>query len=125
MSHKGNKIIFSMFNIIDQYAKGNNSHACCTTETFHERCACSLSVSDCTVLCTQDTICIGYVETNLASGHCQIATTSICPPGCTKYNTGSVGDLTLAGTCGSSSSYYGCFIKNIGNKNTVFKILLS
>ena len=109
--------IHSSFNIIaDGYSKAYNKGGCCIENgKYHERCACTRSLENCKMLCDQDTNCKGYVETNLASGSCQIATTSDCPSGCSTYDTGNVGGLTLAGTCGTTSKYFGCFIKEQGN----------
>ena len=112
--HTVDQIICSFFNItVDAYTKANNNHACCTAgNQFHQRCACARSLNDCKTLCDEDNNCKGYVETS-SSSNCQIATTSSCPSGCGTYDSGNVESLTLAGTCGRTSKYYGCFIKGM------------
>ena len=113
--------ILSTFNIIAEgYSKADNNRACCIENgNFHQRCSCPLSLDNCKMLCDQDTYnCKGYAKTSSATDECDIATTSNCSSiaqECKTYDTGNVGDLTLAGTCGETSKYFGCFIKDHGN----------
>ena len=110
------KIIPSMFGIkAYAYTKAENRYGCCIGKEFHQRCSCSVSITDCKLLYNQDTKCKGYVQTNYGAGDgCNIATTSNCPSGCYSDNIGTVGDLTLDGTCGYTSHLFGCFIKEHG-----------
>ena len=114
MSHKLDQINCSMLNItVGAYTKANNNQGCCIAENkFHQRCICTLSLDNCKKLCDEDNNCKGYVKTTYSES-CQIATTSSCPSGCSTYQRGNVGSLTLAGTCGSWKRYYGCFIKGM------------
>ena len=99
-------------NVAPEYKKANNTHGCCISSgdfDFHQRCACSLPLSDCLSFCNQDEDCTGYVKWGST---CEIATTSNCPSVCLPYNVGNKGELTVNGACGKE--YGGCYIKEEG-----------
>ena len=84
------------------------------TETFHERCQCAnTEVNRCKEYCDTDQNCRGYVMKR-KKYYCQVATTSDCPSGCSKYNDGSIGTLVIDSQY-VSQYYQGCFIKRPGN----------
>ena len=59
--------------------------------------------------CNEDQRCKGYVQKGI---HCQIATTSTCPTGCSgPYDVGNQGELVSDGTCGENLNFGGCFVK--------------
>ena len=62
-----------------------------------------------------DLQCRGYFSWILGKpeGECQLATTAVCPPGCTKFP-GDLGELDSTSSCGAD--YGGCYIKIIGKR---------
>ena len=105
--------------IVYAYTKADNKHGCCIDSRFHRRCFCPVSITKCKLLCNQDTNCKGYVQTNFAKNDCDIATTSNCSSECSpsSVDIGFVGNLRLDGTCGTTTDYNGCFIKENGIYN--------
>ena len=82
-------------------------------ERVHERCNCDLTeLSKCMSYCDIDENCKGYVK-QINANHCQIATTSHCPEGCSKNNNGETGILIPDGQF-FSRIYDGCYIKETG-----------
>ena len=87
---------------------------CAVSKTkFHERCFCSnYDINFCHTLCDTDDNCKGYAESVSMEPYCHFATTSKCPYGCSKYNSGRQGDL-LADIELYPYVYSGCYIKLI------------
>ena len=77
---------------------------------MHQRCECS-GRNACKSFCDNDSYCKGYVSFSTVN-NCQIATTSACPFGCSKYDVGNVGDLDENVSCENPKYYDGCFIKS-------------
>ena len=95
---------------------------------YHQHCHCSSDkwlirdFNDCKLYCDTDINCKGFTQTTNERTACQLATTSICPPGCTKRNQcdedsetcDTIGPLVLDAEWGSDSPT-GCYIKTTGN----------
>ena len=82
-------------------------------QRVHERCQCDFTeLSMCMSYCDIDENCKGYVK-QINANHCQIATTSHCPDGCSKNNNGETGILIPDGQF-FSGIYDGCYIKETG-----------
>ena len=92
----------------------NDKGACCISDSlFHQRCSCAGPLLKCEKFCDSDSNCKGYVAVSYGqpSGKCDMATTSICPSGCSSVaiGTSNVGNLVIGATCGTN--YGGCYIK--------------
>ena len=105
-------IIVFLFSVATSYKKMNDKHACCISySSFHQRCNCAGPLLKCEQYCDSDPNCKGYVVYTYGqpSGKCNMATTSICPSGCSTEYGGNVGNLVEGATCGYN--YGGCYIK--------------
>ena len=80
--------------------------------SFHERCHCANDdMNICKSYCGTDDNCKGYAGSLSNETYCHFATTSKCASGCSKYDTGDVGDLLVDMEL-YPDIYSGCYIKN-------------
>lgn len=95
-----------------EYVQQSLQSGCCKSAgVFHQRCSKygTVTSSACKAACVADSNCKGYAV--LSNGNCQIATTSSCASGWSQGFVGNVGSLNATASCGSSSLYTGCYIR--------------
>ena len=99
----------------------------CCSKRYRVQISSTLLIRDfneCKLYCDTDINCKGFTQTTNESTACQLATNSICPPGCTKRNQcdedsdpetcDNLDPLVLDAEWGSDSPT-GCYIKTTGN----------
>ena len=71
-----------------------------------------------------DENCKGYVKHKYNSVGCQIATTSSCQSGCSKFDTGATGSLVIDSDL-YGDHYEGCFIKSgkLTHRMKIFELM--
>ena len=105
------------------YTQLSAKGSCCIADhRNHEGCLSlnPVDASDCKLACDVDDNCKDYVVryNGMFIGRCFVVTTSICPKGFFKLNSGNVGDIEPKSIC-ISSLYLGCSIKQfIGTNST-------
>ena len=113
---------YCYFLAVVHYTHLSANGSCCVAEhQEHEGCLTLNPVDDfeCKLACDIDDKCKGYVVrySEMVSERCFIATTSTCPNGSSKRNSGNVGDLDPISDC-FPWLFNGCFIRQSISKTS-------